>query len=529
MIPSPFLHDWVLRHAAETPDAPALATRWASLGYAGLAERMLSFAGRLRARGVTPGARVLVGLPNGPAMVVASLAVQALGGTAVEVNRGLGTEALRAVVAKAGAQHVVLAGRDARTWGEALAGSTVRHAWVVHREPPSAALLTALGTDADWLPDDGRPDPGATDPPLTTPATVDPDAVALILFTSGSTGVPQGVLQTHRNIEANTRSIVGYLGLDAHDRVLSTLPLSYCYGRSLLQTHLYVGGSVVFDDRFAFPRTVMETLAAEACTGFAGVPLTFEILRRSVDLGSIPMPTLRYVTQAGGAMAPDTVRWARDAFAPAPLYVMYGQTEATARVTFLPPERATDKEGSIGIPVAGVEVRVVDESGMELGPGEVGELVVRGANVTPGYLDDPEATASILRDGWLWTGDLAYRDGEGFLYHQGRAREMIKTGGRRISPVEVELALERHPAVAEAGVRGVPDPLKGEVATAYVVLRPGDGVSTAGLRDFLRASAPPWLMPAVITFVDRLPRNEAGKLLRADLPPGTDTHGGIGT
>ncbi|MFN8519727.1 MAG: class I adenylate-forming enzyme family protein [Chloroflexota bacterium] len=518
MVTDPFLHAWVLAHAATTADAPAIATPTTRLSYGDLAQRMLALAGRLRAHGVGHGDRVVVALPNGAPAVVASLAVQALGGTVVAVARGQAAGALRQVVTRAGARHVVLAGRDARLWGDALAGLAVDQAWVAHRDAPTAALLAALGRPAQWLPEDGAPDPAATEPPIDQPAAVDPDSVALILFTSGSTGTPLGVLQTHRNTDANSRSIVRYLGLTARDRVLATLPLSYCYGRSLLQTHLLVGGSVVFDDRFAFPRTVMESLAAEGCTGFAGVPLTFEILRRSVDLRSIPMPSLRYVTQAGGAMASDTTRWAREAFAPASLYVMYGQTEATARLTYLPPDRAVDKEGSIGIPIPGVEVRVVDQVGDEVPVGTVGELVARGDNVTPGYLDDPEATAGILRDGWLWTGDLARRDADGFLFHQGRAREIIKVGGRRVSPVEVEQALERHPAVVEAGVRGVADDLMGEVPAAFVVRRPGSDVTEDELRTSLRAAVPPWLVPASITFLDRLPRNETGKLLRADLP-----------
>ena len=133
---------------------------------------------------------------------------------------------------------------------------------------------------------------------------------------------------------------------------------------------------------------------------------------------------------------------------------MYGQTEATARLSYLPPERAEDKAGSIGIAIPGVELRVVDEHGRELPPGEVGELVARGANVTPGYLDEPEETAAILHDGWLWTGDLAERDADGFFFHRGRAKEILKIGGHRVSPIEIEQVIARHPDVAEAAVVG---------------------------------------------------------------------------
>ena len=222
------------------------------------------------------------------------------------------------------------------------------------------------------------------------------------------------------------------------------------------------------------------------CTGFAGVPLTFEMIRRQVDVSTIPFPRLRYLTQAGGAMAPDTIDWARDAFRPARLFVMYGQTEATARLSYLPPDRADDKAGSIGIPIPGVELRVVDEAGVELPPGEIGELVARGSNVTPGYLDEPEETASILRDGWLWTGDLAERDADGFLYHRGRAREILKIGGRRVSPVEIEQVIARHPDVGEAAVIGVRDALMGEVPLAVLVLRTGAAADEGALARFCR-------------------------------------------
>jgi acyl-CoA synthetase (AMP-forming)/AMP-acid ligase II len=513
----PRLHDWVFRYAAVTPDAPAIATGTSRLAYRDLAERTLALAGALRAQGVGPGSRVVVALPNGPAMVIASLAVQALGGTAVEVDRRWGAGPLRDILIRTKARQVVTWGRDARTWAEALDGVSVDGFWVVHGSRP-VETLPGLPRPMAWLSDTGRSLADADALSVGDLPSIDDGVVALILFTSGTTGTPQGVLQTHRNIEANTRSIVSYLGLTGDDRVLATLPLHYCYGRSLLQTHLMVGGSVYFDNRFAFPRTVMETLAAEGCTGFAGVPLTFEILRRSVNLAEIPMPTLRYVTQAGGALSPDTIQWARTAFAPAPLYVMYGQTEATARLTYLPPEHAEDKAGSIGIPVPGVELRVVDETGRDVTPGTLGEIVVRGPNVTPGYLDDPTATAAILRDSWLWTGDLAEMDTDGFLFHRGRAREIIKVGGRRVSPVEIEQAIERLPAVAESGVRGMPDELRGEVPVAFVVLHPGSQLSAGELRAALRAIVPAWMVPATVTFVDRLPRNEAGKLLRANLP-----------
>jgi acyl-CoA synthetase (AMP-forming)/AMP-acid ligase II len=274
-----------------------------------------------------------------------------------------------------------------------------------------------------------------------------------------------------------------------------------------------------------YPRVVLEALATEGCTGFAGVPMTFEIIRRQVELSSLSWPRLRYLTQAGGAMAVDTIRWVRRSFHPARLFVMYGQSEATSRLSYLPPERAQDKEGSIGIPIPGVELAVVDGDGLELPPGEAGHLVARGENVTPGYLDEPAETRDILRDGWLWTGDLAYRDGDGFFFHVGRSKEIIKIAGHRVSPAEIEHALERHPEVAEAAVAGTKSDLVGEAAAAFVVRRPGSEVTEVELRRFCRELLPAYKVPASVTFVESLPRNRAGKLLRRELaahrPPGS--------
>jgi long-chain acyl-CoA synthetase len=284
----------------------------------------------------------------------------------------------------------------------------------------------------------------------------------------------------------------------------------------VLQSHLFAGGSIWLENSFAFPRTVLETLAAERCTGFAGVPLTFEIIRRQVDLSTLSFPALRYLTQAGSAMAPDTVAWVRNAFHPAKLFVMYGQTEATSRLSYLPPERA-DKHGSIGIAIPGVELAVVDEAGRALADGQTGHLVARGDNVTPGYFDEPEQTAAILHDGWLWTGDLASRDADGFFFHRGRVKQMLKVGGYRVNPMELELIVAQHPDVAEAAVVGVSDALMGEVPAAFVVPVPGRAPSEDAIRKFCRGRMPSYCIPATVRFVEALPRNRAGKLQRADL------------
>jgi acyl-CoA synthetase (AMP-forming)/AMP-acid ligase II len=196
---------------------------------------------------------------------------------------------------------------------------------------------------------------------------------------------------------------------------------------------------------------------------------------------------------------------------------MYGLTEATARLSYLPPEQAEAKAGSIGRGIPGVELRIVDEAGRERPRGEQGQLVARGRNITAGYLRAPEETAALLKDGWLWTGDLGYQDADGFIFLVGRAKEMLKIGGHRVSPLEIEQALQRHPDVLEAAVVGAPDPVGEQLAAAFVVRRPGAELSDADLKRHCRGLLAAFKVPKVVAFVDALPKSGAGQVLKNEL------------
>jgi acyl-CoA synthetase (AMP-forming)/AMP-acid ligase II len=437
---------------------------------------------------------------------------------AVEVSREWTAEQLAPVVAQVKPRAIAYSVRDEEKVASSLGAAEIRIALVVcpagkslSNEAPRlrASAIVALTAGGQMMAPSGHGGslPGA--PPERAP-----NDVTLLLYTSGTSGSPRAVMQTLSNTAENTRSIVEYLELTSRDRAMLVLPLSYCYGRSVLQTHLFVGGSVFLDPRFMYPQVVLDAIGSERCTGFAGVPLTFELLRRQARVDMTRMPCLRYVTQAGGAMSQDTTEWARSAFHPARLFVMYGQTEATARLAYLPPERARDKGGSIGIPIPRVELRVVDESGTEVGCGAHGHLIAQGPNVTPGYYEAPEETSHILRDGWLWTGDLAYRDDEGFFYLVGRAKDVLKIGGHRASPAQIEAVLAQHDDVVEVAVAGLPDALMGEVPAALVVVRPEASVTEQDLRRFCGERLPAYLTPRLVCFAQGLPRGPSGKVLR---------------
>ena len=304
----------------------------------------------------------------------------------------------------------------------------------------------------------------------------DENNCAEIIFTSGSTGVPKGVMVSHKNLMANTGSIITYLKLSQDDRMLVVLPFYYCYGLSLLHTHLRVGGSIVFNNSFIFIGGIMRDLLEQKCTGFAGVPSHFQILlRKSDNFKTTRFPDLRYVTQAGGKLAPIFIDEFKRSHPEITFIVMYGQTEATARLSYLPPELYEAKKGSMGKGIPGVELKVVNEKGEKIKPGEIGEVIARGDNIMLGYFGDEEGTRNTIRDGWLYTGDIGTVDKDDYIYLTARKKEIIKVGGKRISPKEIEAVILEIPEVVDCTIEGVEDELLGEALKATVVIRPENG------------------------------------------------------
>ena len=347
---------------------------------------------------------------------------------------------------------------------------------------------------------------------------VDGDDIAALMFTSGTTGRPRGVMVSHANIIANTESIIASLHLTQRDRIMAVLPFHYCFGTSLLHTHLRVNGSLVIDSRFMYAETVFERMIETECTGFAGVPSHFQILLRSSGLHKKTFPNLRYVQQAGGHLAPSFIRRLQQALPQAQIFIMYGQTEATARLSCLSPEFLDSKLGSIGKGLAGVNLRVVNESGTQVKPSEVGEIVAEGANVALGYWRAPEETAKTFRNGTLHTGDLATVDEDGFIYVVDRARDFVKCGGTRVACRQVEDKLLECGQLVEAAVIGTPDEVLGEAVKAFVVPRaPNRPGIIENIQDFCRKNMHAQLVPREIILLQMLPKNSAGKVLKQDL------------
>ena len=302
-------------------------------------------------------------------------------------------------------------------------------------------------------------------------SSFDENKVAEIIFTSGSTGEPKGVMISHKNIIANTDSIVEYLKLGQNDIMLVVLPFYYCYGLSLLHTHLKVGGSIVLNNNFIFLGSVINDLKKYKCTGFAGVPSHFQILlKKSQSFKTIEFTDLKYVTQAGGKLHAVFIRDFVRSFPKTEFWVMYGQTEATARLSYLPPEFVKTKDTSIGKAIPGVEFKIVNDKGEEISIGEEGELLAKGENIMLGYYKDEKGTNNALKNGWLHTGDMAKVDEEGFYYLVARKKEIIKVGGKRVSPKEIEEVILSIPEVVDCTIEGIDDELLGEAIQATIVL-----------------------------------------------------------
>jgi long-chain acyl-CoA synthetase len=337
--------------------------------------------------------------------------------------------------------------------------------------------------------------------------------LAALMATSGSTGVPRFVLVTHGNLIANTEAIIRSQHLGSDERAMQILPVNYCFGASLLHTHLYQGGGVVFDRRFMFPDKVLHSMAELDCTTFAGVPTVYNVLLRRSNLRGIAMPRLRRFLQAGGSLAPQRINEMRQAFPSSKFYVMYGQTEATARISCLEPERWDEKPGSVGRPLDNLMVRIVDDEGNDLPTGQIGELLVAGPSICSGYLNDPGETRRVFSDGWLRTRDLARQDEDGHLWIEGRKGAFLKMRGMRVSFPEVEAKVSAIPGVYECVARATEHPEAGEALVLFIVPDQGTKIEIEDVRRHLPAH---WAIDS-IRLVSELPKTSAGKIALSSL------------
>jgi len=343
---------------------------------------------------------------------------------------------------------------------------------------------------------------------------VEGDSLASIIYTSGSMGTPKGVMLSHRNIVSNTHAICQYLELSSNDIQMVVLPFFYVMGKSLLNTHFAVGGTVVINTTFLYPATVLKQMVEEKVTGFSGVPSTYAYLLHRSPLSSYRdnLSHLRYCSQAGGHMAKQLKIDLRQALPEhTKIFIMYGATEASARLTYLDPRFYESKMESVGIAIPETTITILGDQGTELPAGSVGELVARGPSIMAGYWKDPVATAKVLDADGYHTGDLGYKDQDGFIFIAGRKDNQLKVSGYRINTQEIEDMILETGLVVEAFVAGYPDKLLGHKLIAVAVAREQriDG------QTILAACAqrmPRYKVPATILLVSSIPKVSSGKI-----------------
>jgi long-chain acyl-CoA synthetase len=516
------VHEFLEQSAAGTPSRTAVVADGRRYSYRDIDRAATRLACAFRAGGVHRGDRVAVHLDNGVELLVSIFAALKASAVFVPLSPQLRLEKLAYVLNDARASALV---------------TTARWASLASAPGPLAHVRLVVVTDADRSDVAAPPAAYAGDaaavvsyaavvaaggediaPPL--PQNIDIDLAALI-YTSGSTGLPKGVMLTHLNIVSAATSIVSYLGNTSDDVILNGLPMSFGYGLYQALTAFQVGATLVVERSFAFPHAVLASLEREHATGVALVPSIVSTLVR-MDLGRYALSSLRYVTSAAAPLPPDRIRQLRQALPHVQIFSMYGLTECQ-RVSYLPPDEIDARPDSVGRGMPNSEAYVIDDEGQRAGPGMVGELVVRGAHVMKGYWQLPSETARRLRpdprtnEPVLHTGDLFRMDEDGYLYFVARVDDVIKTGGEKVCPREVENVLYRLDDVDEAAVVGVPHPVLGHAVKAIVAVRPGAHLTAMEVRRHCARHLETFMVPASVEFVAALPHTASRKIDRRAL------------
>lgn len=514
------IHFMLVQHSIEAsarrlPEKTALVCDRQRWTYGQLDDMANRLANALRERGLGRRDRVAVYLNNSAELVVAIFGILKAGGVFVVVNRTTKANKLDYILQNCRASALIT---DSRAVSRGDLGGL---------SAASASLRTVIvcGEPAGQTNKNTPRYESFAAIQATMPATrprcqnIDLD-LACLIYTSGTTGEPKGVMSDHSNVVFAADSIISYLQNAETDVVLNVLPLSFDYGLYQVLMTFRFGGTLVLETSFAFPATILQRIEQEKVTGFPGVPTIFATLLQ-MDLAGYDLSSLRYITNTAAALPPSHVLELKRKFPQVAIYSMYGLTE-TKRTLYLPPDLLDQKPGSVGIAIPGTEVWIEDEDGSRLGPGRVGELVIRGRHVMRGYWESPAATAARFRTGSIpgervcYSGDLFRMDEDGYMYFVGRKDDIIKSRGEKVAPKEVENVLHSLPGVAEAAVLGVPDPLLGQAIKAVIVRSRPDLTSTEVLAH-CKANLEDLMVPKFVEFRTNLPKSPSGKVKKEDL------------
>ena len=488
----------------------------------GLARR---FAQGLKDLGVRPGDRVAIMLPNSPQFVIAFYGTLLAGGVGVNTNPMYTPRELHHQLRDAGARFLVildqLLPRYLEVKGEVPVEKVVRTGIQDYLPFPKNLLYPLLLRRKGEAPKalEGLPWRAFLRPGTPRPVPLDLDDLALLQYTGGTTGLAKGAMLTHRNLSANALQVRAWIPdfREGEEVVLGAIPFFHVYGMTVAMNLALLGGAKLVLLPRPEIKAIVEAIEKHQVTLFPGVPTLYVAFNNFPGIEKRNVKSIR-ICLSGAAPLPVEVAKRFEELTGARLIEGYGLSEASP-VTHSNPVLGLIKKGSIGMPFPGVDAKVVDEEGKELPPGEVGELAVKGPNVMKGYWNRPEETQKTLKDGWLFTGDLAKMDEDGYFYIVDRKKDMIIAGGYNIYPREVEEVLYQHEAVQEAAVVGVPDPYRGETVAAFLVLKPEyqGKVSEKDIERFCRQNLAAYKVPRIIQFRESLPKSSVGKILKREL------------
>ncbi len=468
----------------------------AEFTYAQLSEASARVAGLLRERGVEPGDRVGIMLPNVPYFLACYYGILRAGAVVVPMN-------------------VLLRKREVAFYLDDPHAKLV-FAWHDFAEDAQAGADEAGAECVLVRPGEFEELVGAAEP-LEEVHDSDEDDTAVILYTSGTTGTPKGAELTHQNLTRNAAIAAGLFDLGSDSVILGALPLFHSFGQTCsMNATVTAGGTLTLIPRFD-PAKALEIMQRDHVNVFLGVPTMYGAMLHCPERENFDVSTLQVCASGGSAMPVELMRGFEDAFG-AKVLEGYGLSETSPVASFNHPDRER-KPGSIGTPIEGVEMKVVDDEGDPVDQGEVGEIVIRGHNVMKGYWNRQDATDESIRDGWFHSGDMATVDEDGYFFIVDRKKDLIIRGGYNVYPREIEEVLYEHPAVREAAVLGIPHDEYGEEIGAAVALKEGEEVSAEELRKFVKDQVAAYKYPRRVWFVDELPKGPTGKILKREIDP----------
>lgn len=492
------------------PEHIALKYKDQTITYGQLDEKVSKYATFLSKKGVKKGDKVVLSCLNSPEFIYSYLGIVKLGAIVVPINLLLTLDEMVYVVKNSEAKTMIVHPTILAKLKQGKSNKKKAISWLVEKEISRAIIGAIIGIDLILIDDKFK----KTIDSITEnkfEEVDDEELISTFLYTSGTTGKPKAAILTHHNLIANTIQSSKAIDLYSEDNFICVLPMFHAFAFTVcVLLPLYSGSTISIIEMFQ-PKEVMETLLKEGITIFAGVPSMYVVLLDSAK-NNITFPKLRLAVSGGASLPNEVLRQVKENLN-IPILEGYGLSEASPVVSFNP-VKGSQKEGSVGLPLTGIKCRVVNENGEDVKVGEVGELIVQGENVMQGYYKHEEQTKETLKDGWLYTGDLVKIDEEGYIYIVDRKKDMVIVGGLNVYPREVEEALYKYPRVKECAVIGVNDNLRGEYVKAFVVLKDSEPCHSKEILRFLKEKIALYKLPREIEFVNELPKNATGKIMK---------------